>query len=276
MQQYAPEFQKKGLGVCAISYDSTAILKDFASRKGITFPLLSDPQSKIIRAFGVLNTSVPAGHMWYGVPYPGTFIIDPNGIVRSKYFEDRYQERYSAATILMREFGSAAGTRETTVKTAHLEMKYFSTRDVVHPDLRFTLVADFDLKPKMHVYAPGAQGYIPIELTLDSSPTFRAKPAVYPKGEMLYLAPIQETVSVFQGKFRITQDVTMADANALEGIVNAGGEMKITGRLRYQACDDQECFLPQNIPLSWTLKVQPLDRERVPESIQHKAASAAK
>ena len=70
LQQYLQEFQKQGLGVCAILYDSEAILADFAKRKKITFSLLSDPQSKMIRAFGVLNTAVPAGHLWYGVPYP--------------------------------------------------------------------------------------------------------------------------------------------------------------------------------------------------------------
>lgn len=270
MQQYAEEFKKQGLGVCSILYDSEAILQDFSKRKNITFPLLSDAGSKVIRAFGVLNTSVPAGHMWYGVPYPGTFIVDRDGVIRSKYFEDRYQDRYSAPTILLREFGSAAGTREAAVKTAHLEMKYFSTRDIVRPNLRFTLVANFELKPKMHVYAPGVQNYIPLRFEIDASPNYTAKPAAYPKAETLYLAPIQETVAVYQGKFQITQDVTMAGNDALQAALSGSREVKISGRLKYQACDDAICYLPQDIPLEWVLKVDPQDRERVPEPIQHK------
>jgi len=264
------EFQKQGLGVCAISYDSVEIMADFARRKNITFPLLSDPQSKVIRAFGVLNTYVPAGHMWYGVPFPGTFIVDRDGIVRSKYFENRYQERVSAPTILLREFGSTAGTRETAVNTAHLELKYYSTRDVVRPSLRFTLVADLDLKPKMHVYAPGVQGYIPIQFELDSSPDYSAQPVAYPKPETVHLDAIDETVSVYQGKFRITQDVTMAGTDTLQPILSGNKQVKISGKLRYQACDDKICYLPQDVPLEWTLKVDPLDRERVPEPFQHK------
>lgn len=254
-----------------ITYDSEEILADFAKRKNITFPLLSDPPSKMIRAFGVLNTAVPAGHLWYGVPYPGTFVVDRDGVVRSKYFESRYQERYSAPSILLREFGSASGTRETAVNTNHLELKYYSTRDVVRPGLRFTLVADVALKPKMHVYAPGVRDYIPIRFDLDSSPNYAAQPAAYPQPQMLYLAAIQETVPVYKEKFRITQDVTMAGADVLQPILSGNREVKITGRLHYQACDDKMCYLPQDIPLEWVVKAEPLDRERVPEPIQHKA-----
>jgi hypothetical protein len=269
------EFQQKGLGVFAISYDSVAILADFGKRRNITFPLLSDPKSQTIRAFGVLNTYVPVGHMWYGVPFPGTFIVDRDGIVRSKYFEAIYQDRYSAPTILFRQFGSAAGTRETNVKTNHLELKYYSTRDVVGPGLRITLVADLELKPKMHVYAPGVKGYIPIQFELEASPHYVTYPVAYPKSEPLHLAPINETVSVYQGRFQITQDLRMGRTSALHQFLDSGEELKIKGNLRYQACDDKECYLPQNLPLEWALKVKQHDQERVPEPIQHKQAPAS-
>ena len=36
----------------------------------------------------------------YGIPHPGTFIVDRKGVVSSRFFEDAYQERYTAATIL--------------------------------------------------------------------------------------------------------------------------------------------------------------------------------
>ena len=251
-------------------YDSEAILQDFTKRKNITFPLLSDPGAKAIRAFGVLNTYVPQGHMWYGVPFPGTFIVDHEGVVRSKYFEERYQERYSAPTILLREFGSTSGTREVDVDTDHLRMKYFSTRDVVRPNLRFTLVANIEMKPKMHVYAPGTQGYIPIKFEIDPSPNFSKKSVVLPNPENLFLAPIKQTVPVYRGKLKITQDVVMGDNNALQAVLNGSHEVRISGHLRYQACDDMICYLPQDIPLEWVLKVEPQDRERVPEAIQHK------
>jgi hypothetical protein len=271
LQQYASEFRKQGLGVAIITYDSVAILADFAQRKNITFPMLSDPQSKIIRDFGVLNTSVPTDHLWYGVPYPGTFLVDQNGVVKSKYFEDKYQDRYAAPTILLREFGSVAGTRQTQVKTNYLSLNYYATRDVVHPNVRFTLVADFQLPPKMHVYSPEVKDYIPIQLQIAPSPSFMSYPVEYPQSELLMLPAINEVVPVYRNQFRITQDVTMAGSNVLQPLISGDATLKIQGTLRYQACDDKICYLPQTVPLEWVLKVEPLERERVPEPIQHKA-----
>ena len=76
----------KGLGVCAISYDSPEILAAFSKRLGITIPLLSDVNSQIIKSFGILNTNYPKGHMGFGVPFPGTYIVDENGVVTYKEF----------------------------------------------------------------------------------------------------------------------------------------------------------------------------------------------
>ena len=38
--------------------------------------------------------------------------------------------------------------------------------------------------------------------------------------------------------------------------------LTITGTFEYQACDDKVCFAPQSLPLSWSIGVKPLDRER--------------
>ena len=54
LQERLEEFRASGLGIVAISYDSEAVLSDFATRRGITFPLLSDDDSATIEAFGVL------------------------------------------------------------------------------------------------------------------------------------------------------------------------------------------------------------------------------
>lgn len=208
-------------------------------------------------------------HPWYGIPYPGIYIVDENGIVRSKYFQETYQERYAAPSILWREFGSRVGTRETVVKTSHLEMKYYATRDVVRPSLRLTLLADFQLPPKMHVYAPGVANYIPIQWKLEDSPNYVLRAVEYPPSEILYLPAIQETVPVYQGKFRIAQDITLAGSEVLRPILAGEREVRVRGQLRYQACDDKICYLPQHLPLEWVFHVEPLDTERVPEALQH-------
>jgi hypothetical protein len=38
--------------------------------------------------------------------------------------------------------------------------------------------------------------------------------------------------------------------------------LTIAGTLDYQACDDKVCLIPQSVPLSWTVELKALDRER--------------
>ena len=277
LEQYAGDFRKQGLGIAAISYDPVPILKDFTERHGISFPLLSDRGSKIIQRFGILNTSAPpyspvSGALIFGIPHPGTYIVNREGVVQSKYFEIRQTDRYTAPTILLREFGSDLGTRETVVQTDHLSLKYYSSQDVVRPGVRITLVADVQLGPKMHVYAPAVKNYIPIQLELDEGPYSVVFPAEYPASETLFLPAIEEAVPVYQGTFRVTLDVRLKSPAALKSILAGSREIKIRGRFRYQACDDKICYLPRTLPLEWVLKVEPLERRRVPESLQHPAA----
>ena len=60
LQDRVEELREQGLGVAAISYDSEEVLADFSQRRGITFPLLSDDDSEVIKAFGILNTILMA------------------------------------------------------------------------------------------------------------------------------------------------------------------------------------------------------------------------
>src|SRR5215510_11562917 len=91
------------MGLAAISYDGVPVLADFSTRRGITFPLLSDAGSAVIRAYGILNTSVPStNQQQYGIPFPGTFIVDSRGVVTSRTFEAAYQERDTIASVMLR------------------------------------------------------------------------------------------------------------------------------------------------------------------------------
>ena len=47
----------------------------------------------------------------------------------------------------------------------------------------------------------------------------------------------------------------------------------ITGTLESQVCSDAVCYPPSSLPLSFTIKVRPLDRERPPETLQKKATA---
>ena len=254
--------------MAAISYDSVAVLKNFADRKHITYPLLSDPGSKIIGSFGILNETVPADSMAYGIPYPGTYWVDPGGKVVAKFFEDNFRERTPTLEILAR-LGGVRAPAMATVEAKHLRLSASASTNVVHPNQRIALFLDIDLMPKMHVYAPGVRGYIAIDWKMAETAA-KFLPVKYPAPETLRLEVIKETVPVYRGRIRLMEDVVIDAEDRVKPHLNERGEVVLEGSLRYQACDERECYIPETVPVKWTFSFEPLDRERVPAEIQHK------
>ena len=166
LEQNRDEFRKLGLGLAGVSYDSEAVLHTFAARKGIHFPLLSDPDSKIIRELGILNETVEKTNPTFGIPYPGSFVLDSKGVIVAKYFEDDYRERYTAADLLMHQFGVIPAQAKSDVEGKQLKLTAAASNAIVTSGQRLALTLEIELKPGMHVYAPGVEGYIPIDWTI--------------------------------------------------------------------------------------------------------------
>ena len=270
LEQSLDRIEQQGLGVVAISYDSTAVLKNFADRQHIRFPMLSDPDSKIIRAYGILNETVPVGNPTFGIPYPGTYIVDASGKVVAKHFEADYKERVSASDILVQDFGQKPVRTSSQVETKHLRLVSTASTPIARPGHRIALTLEIELKPTMHVYAPGVQGYIPIDWSLDLGHAAKMHPLVYPASTMLHLDAINETVPVYRDRIHIVREITFSPENELKPLVNDAGEVQLKGLFRYQACDDRECFIPRTIPLQWRFRFEGLDRERAPENMRRR------
>jgi hypothetical protein len=252
LQDSAAALKKRGIGLAAISYDSPATLKAFAEQRGITFPLLSDAGSATIKQYNLLNTE--ATGRTAGIPYPGTFVVNPRGIVISRSFESAYQERVSAASLV----GTSHGGAKT--ETAHLVVTTGVSDTRVAPGTRLALFVNITPKPKMHVYAPEQPDAIPVSLKLETG-EFKAHAPIFPNPEKYFFKPLNETQLVYSKPFRIVQDVTIALTPAVrDRAASADGSLAVTGTLQYQACDDSICYMPVTVPLSWTLALRPLSR----------------
>lgn len=271
LQNARQRFESQGLQLAAISYDSPAILKDFADRHKIEFSLLADPHSEVIRSFNVLNAE--AKGMTKGMAYPGFFYIDSSGVVREKYFEAKYTNRFTGNTVIEKLFPELTEEVSQTVEAPHLRLVISQSDRTVVAGSRVMLAVEIELPPDLHVYSPAVRGYKPIQLVLHPSGAIEPAPLVYPSPKSLYLEAIKEQVPVFEGKFRITQDVTVSASKTGDGIralLSASKTISITGELQYQACDKTICYPPTSVPVKWELQVQPLDLKRAPKAIQHK------
>jgi len=261
-------FEEQGVKLAAICYDSEQILKFFGERHKIEYPMLADPDSRVIQAYGVLNEE--ATGMQKGFARPGYFFIDTNGIIREKFFDPKYRERLTGNSLIAKLFPELGQEVIQVLAAPHLQLRLEQSDRTGVPGTIVTLVVEVQLPPDMHVYAQGAQGYKPTALGLDPTPGLEFEPPVYPPSKILYLPAIKERVPIFEGTFRISQDVQVSSAGLGSSLGKDGTIFTINGKLEYQACDKTTCYLATSAPVKWQLQVFPLDRTRAPADIRHK------
>ena len=94
------EFEKQGYHVAALSYDSAEVLQAFTVKRQIAFTFLSDPKSEVIDLYNLRDPQYPAGHLAYGVPRPIIFILDSNGVIKAKLYEESFKVRPPVSAII--------------------------------------------------------------------------------------------------------------------------------------------------------------------------------
>jgi len=209
----------------------------------------------------LLNTTVDPANALFGYPFPGTFIVDRNGVVTSRFFEDAYQERDTVSSMLVR-LGHRVDVPATKVSGAHVSLVTYATDQVAAQGTHFSVVVDVTPAKGTHVYAPGAASYIPVALKVQPKAGVIVRAVTFPKAEDYFFKPLNEHVPVYQRPFRIVQDLTLDASREGTTALKDVTTITIGGQFEYQACDDKVCFAPQSLPLTWTIGVKPLDRER--------------
>jgi peroxiredoxin len=265
-------FAQKGVNVAAISYDSPAILADFARRRSITFPLLSDTGSKVIDEFGIRN---PEGSgLEAGIPYPGYYLINRQGVIEKRFFETAYVNRLTASNLYSYLYGGFAlpAPAKQLANTPHVTVTTSQSDTDVTPGSVVRLVVSITPGPDTHIYAPGAekQQYHVTTLTIAASELYQATPVSYPPSQPFTFAALNETVPVYTGETAFTASVAATVNRKTIPLFAQDAHLTIKGELEYQACTATTCFAPVKTPVEWALNLRPLDRQRSPEAIQHK------
>jgi cytochrome c biogenesis DsbD-like protein len=179
-------------------------------------------------------------------PGTGWIVLDTKSIIVAKY-----DPSYTFGAILVDQFQwTPPDTRE--IEGKQLTAAIGASNAMVAPGQRIALTLDVDLGPNMHVYAPGVEGYIPIDWKMEDSGAAEVYAPAFPRAEKLYLKAIDETVPAYRNHFRLQRDITIKPA------VDGSGRFTVDGSLRYQACDDRVCYIPQTLKLQWSFEYQAL------------------
>jgi hypothetical protein len=94
---------------------------------------------------------------------------------------------------------------------------------------------------------PADDYFIPLRLTWNPGP-LEAVSVIFPKPQMEKLAFSDKPVSIFTGNFEVITKFKAAAGAAL-------GQNVVTGKLRYQACNDRMCLPPRTVDLSLPVQV---------------------
>ena len=113
---------------------------------------------------------VPLRDKQNGVPYPGTFLLDENGVITARYFEQSYRVRPIAA--LFREIAlGSPGDHPLAVAHAHADLQLTAWADMsaYRPYQQERLHIHVDLPTGTHIFAsPVPDGYSPLHVEIES------------------------------------------------------------------------------------------------------------
>ena len=87
-RDYLAELDTAGLAVLGISPDPPAKLAKFRDAEGLTFPLLSDQDRSVLRAYGAYGEKQMYGRTVTGV-IRSTFVVDPQGRIDKALYNVR-------------------------------------------------------------------------------------------------------------------------------------------------------------------------------------------
>ena len=282
LESQANELRERGYGIAVMSYDPEDVTAAFSEQHHISFPMLSDVGSATIRRFGLLNpvpewafgenaddpavkadiakyvSVVNPSKRMIGMAFPGTFMLDAEGRVTSRYFEDFYVERNTVSSVIMRLGQARDPVRAVRLSTPQLELTSYASETSVAPGNRFAVMLSIVPHEGMHVYAPGSAKYRVIRLKVEPQPNVTLLPMSYPPSMSYRFEPLNETVQVYEEPFELIQEVILDGSLPAQQALRGRESISIKGTLEYQACSAEICYLPQSLELSWTVPLRPL------------------
>ena len=193
-----------------MSYDSEEQLRTFADGHDVTYDLLSDPDSAVIRKFGILNTLISpndpeqgAERSFYGIPFPGVYVTDEAGVVTEKFFHRYYGTRDSGGAIRDSALGEILARHEVPtaeLSTDQVKVSAFLSDSSLKFETQSTIYVRFELEEGLHIYGrPLPDGYIASEVTIPDTPGLRIGDAVYPATSPRAFPELGVTLNVYEG-----------------------------------------------------------------------------
>ncbi len=105
----ADDIRASGFEPVVVTYDPVETLATFHAKEALDVTLLSDVGSETVDAFGIRNTEMDGKGRYAGVPHPIVFLVDRNGVIQAKLYEEGYRNRPEIDAIVAAAEAGAQG-----------------------------------------------------------------------------------------------------------------------------------------------------------------------
>ncbi len=246
------DFEAVGAKLYVLSYDEVDAVADYKKAHGATFTMLSDPDSEVIRSFGILNTTIAEDdHPWHGIPYPGVYVTDEEGIITQKFFENNFTVRPGPEQLVAAVQGEdvVLANRPTMDQEVGVEIE-FEGNDLPVGITR-QIVARFSVPEGMHLYQePVPEGLVAASIELDGEAEgVVAYTLIAPETQPLTLGTDGYTLEVWEGN--VVLRLPIAQNGRAMTKDDDGRWVSISGKVRWQACDYETCLVPDEKTFSF-------------------------
>jgi len=252
LQHGLHQLRDEGIKLYAISYDDTDAVADFCRAAGIGFTMLSDRDSRVIRQYDVLNTLIPPADVpFHGVPFPGFFLLNEEGVIVDKLFNRHFANREGVEAILDSFLGRVEPGADEPVGSISendgIRITAFlrGGGGVLRIGPRRRLVVRLEMPDGLHTYGePVPDGMVATHIEVEGPDGFCCEEVESPPTRPFHLPGVNAPLHVWEGTVDFVIP-TYANTALVRTVRDGAESITLTVRVRYQACDDARCFIPR-------------------------------
>ena len=235
------------------------MLREFSEKHDIGYPLLSDEGSVVIKQLGLYNEHLVQQATVYGltprdnqfgVPYPGSFVLDEGGVIVDKRFEQSYRVRPQAADLLESAFGAEIGAAAVSDRASNDELGVTAWLNgaAYRPWQQLRLQLGIQIGQGLHIYGrPIPNGFYALEVDVAPIEGLNLGELSLPEPHPYRVEGLDEQFMAYDGEIR----------GELPLFINQdSGDVTLDITVSYQACTDSECFPPASLTLRLPLTAE--------------------
>jgi DsbC/DsbD-like thiol-disulfide interchange protein len=181
------------------------------------------------------------------LPHPGSFVLDENGVVVEKWFEQAYRVRPTSAAVVESITGQPSELPIVEREAATPELRATARLNAAdyRPYQKLRLEATLEIGPGLHVYGePIPAGFFPLRLEIEPLPGLVVGSLELPEPRPHRLAGLDESFVVYDGTIRAARDFILTENL---------GQTTVVARIAYQACSEVDCLPPAELSIELPL-----------------------